>query len=96
MEQASQEAAIAGAEALETRPGSAATLAEITVSTLILTGQQNSLYPYEVSQLMNEAILNSELVLLPGAAHAAIIAMATRPTLPSSSGRQRSSWLGDT
>lgn len=76
MEQASQEAAIAGAEALETRPDSAATLSEITVPTLILTGQQDSLYPYEIAQSMNEAILNSELVLLPGAAHAAIIEAA--------------------
>ncbi len=76
MEQASQEAAIAGANALETRPDSAATLAEITVPTLILTGVDDSLYPYEVAQSMNEAILNSELVLLPGAAHAAIIEAA--------------------
>lgn len=76
MEQASQEAAIAGAEALETRPDSAATLAEITVPTLILTGIDDSLYPYEIAQSMNEGILNSELVLLPGAAHAAIIEAA--------------------
>lgn len=76
MEQASEEAALAGANALETRPDSAATLAEITVPTLILTGIDDSLYPYEVAQSMNEGILNSELVLLPGAAHAAIIEAA--------------------
>lgn len=76
MEQASQEAAIAGASALATRPDSAATLAEITVPTLILTGQDDSLYPYEIAQSLNEGILNSELVLLPGAAHAAIIEAA--------------------
>ncbi len=76
MEQASQEAAIAGTRALATRPDSAATLAEITVPTLILTGQDDSLYPYEIAQSMNEGILNSELVLLPGAAHAAIIEAA--------------------
>ena len=76
MEQASQDAAIAGAHALEIRPDSAATLAEITVPTLILTGMEDSLYPYEIAQSLNEGILNSELVLLPGAAHAAIIEAA--------------------
>jgi len=76
MEEASQEAAIAGASALETRPDSAATLTEITVPTLILTGTEDSLYPYEIAQSLNEGILNSELVLLPGAAHAAIIEAA--------------------
>lgn len=76
MEQASEDAALAGASALETRPDSAATLAEITVPTLILTGEEDSLYPYEIAQSLNEGILNSTLVLLPGAAHAAIIEAA--------------------
>lgn len=76
MEQASQDAAVAGASALETRTDSAATLAEITVPTLILTGIDDTLYPYEIAQAMHEGILNSELVLLPGAAHAAIIEAA--------------------
>ena len=73
---ASQDAAVAGASALETRPDSAATLAEITVPTLILTGVDDTLYPYEIARSMNKGILNSELVLLPGAAHAAIIEAA--------------------
>ncbi len=76
IEQASEDAALAGASALETRPDSAATLTDITVPTLILTGIDDTLYPYEVAQSMNEGILNSELVLLPGAAHAAIIEAA--------------------
>ena len=76
MKEASQDAAIAGATALATRPDSAATLTEITVPTLILTGHEDSLYPYEIAQSLNEGILNSELVLLPGAAHAAIIEAA--------------------
>lgn len=76
MEEASEDAALAGASALETRPDSAATLSEITVPTLILTGEEDSLYPYEIAQSLNEGILNSELVLLPGAAHAAIIEAA--------------------
>lgn len=76
MKQASQDAAVAGASALETRPDSAATLAEITVPTLILTGKDDTLYPYEIAQSLNKGILNSELVLLPGAAHAAIIEAA--------------------
>ena len=74
--EASEDAALAGAKVLETRPDSAATLTEITVPTLILTGIDDTLYPYEVAQSMNEGILNSELVLLPGAAHAAIIEAA--------------------
>ncbi len=73
MKEASQAAAVAGAKALETRPDSTATLAEITVPTLILTGVEDTLYPYEIAQSMNEAILNSALVLPPGGAHAAII-----------------------
>lgn len=73
MEEASQDAAIAGANALATRPDSSDTLAEITVPTLILTGLEDSLYAFEIAQMMNEGILNSELVLIPGAAHAAIL-----------------------
>jgi pimeloyl-ACP methyl ester carboxylesterase len=76
MEEASQDAAIAGANALETRPDSSDTLVEITVPTLILTGVEDSLYAFEIAQMMNEGILNSELVLIPGAAHAAIIEAA--------------------
>ena len=76
IKEASQDAAVAGASALETRPDSAATASTITVPTLILTGLDDTLYPYEVAQSMNKGILNSELVLLPGAAHAAILEAA--------------------
>ena len=76
IEEASQDAAIAGASALETRPDSAATASTITVPTLILTGLDDTLYPYEVAQSLHKGILNSELVLLPGAAHAAILEAA--------------------
>lgn len=76
MEAASQDAAIAGAKALANRPDSAATLGAITVPTLILTGHEDSLYPYEIAQSMHEGILNSELVLLPASAHASIIEAA--------------------
>ena len=76
IKEASQNAAVAGASALETRPDLAATASTITVPTLILTGLDDTLYPYEVAQSLNKGILNSELVLLPGAAHAAILEAA--------------------
>ena len=76
IKEASQNAAVAGASALETRPDLAATASAITVPTLILTGLDDTLYPYEVAQSLNKGILNSELVLLPGAAHAAILEAA--------------------
>ena len=76
IKEASQNAAVAGASALETRPDSAATASAITVPTLILTGMDDTLYPYEVAQSLNKGILNSQLVLLPGAAHAAILEAA--------------------
>ena len=76
IKEASQDAAVAGASALETRPDSAATASAITVPTLILTGLDDTLYPYEVAQSLHKGILNSKLVLLPGAAHAAILEAA--------------------
>ena len=73
IEEASTEAALAGAHALATRPDSRPTLSQITVPTLIFTGLEDSIYPFEVAQEMHDAISNSTLAIPPGAAHAAII-----------------------
>ena len=72
IEQASLNGALAGAKALANRPDSQPTLAEITVPTLILVGLADSLYPFEIAQMMKDGILNSEVVILDGASHAAI------------------------
>ncbi len=72
IKQASTNGALAGAKALANRPDSQPTLAEITVPTLILVGLADSLYPFEIAQMMKDGILNSQLVILDGASHAAI------------------------
>lgn len=74
--QASVDGAVGGGVALATRPDFIGTMALITVPTLILVGQEDSLTPVEVHQEMQAGILNSELVILPGAAHGAIIEAA--------------------
>ena len=74
--QASVDGAVGGGVALATRPDSIGTMATITVPTLILVGQEDSLTPLEIAQEMQAGILNSELVILPGAAHGAIIEAA--------------------
>lgn len=71
-EQASLEAAVAGANALANRPDSQPTLSTITVPTLILVGLEDTVYPFEIAQMMNDAIANSKLIILNGASHAAI------------------------
>lgn len=76
MTEASQEAAIAGATALANRPDSTNTLGQITVPTLILVGLADTLYPFEIAQMMQEGIPTAELVILPGGSHAAIIEVA--------------------
>ncbi len=78
MEEATLDAAVAGANALRTRPDSRPTLAEITVPTLIITGLEDTIYPFETAQTMADAIANSELAIPDGASHAAIIEAGTR------------------
>ncbi|MGI9174729.1 MAG: alpha/beta fold hydrolase, partial [Rhodothermales bacterium] len=73
IENASTDAAIAGAHALAMRPDSRPTLSQIAVPTLIFTGLEDSIYPFEVAQEMDAAISNSTLAIPAGAAHAAII-----------------------
>ena len=72
IKQASTNGAVAGAHALANRPDSQPTLSTITVPTLIIVGLGDTIYPFEIAQMMNEAIVNSEMVVLDGAAHAAI------------------------
>lgn len=78
MLEASEQAAIAGAQALATRPDFRRLLGQIDVPTLILVGLQDTIYPYEISQTMQQSIAGSELVVLDNASHAAIIEAAGR------------------
>lgn len=73
MENASDEGAIAGAYALANRSDFQPMLADITVPALIIVGLEDAIYPFEISQDMQENITDSELNILDGASHAAII-----------------------
>lgn len=70
--QASVAGDVAGAKALSERPDSLPTLASITVPTLILEGVEDTVYPPPFAMKMQQNIAGSKLVLIPGAAHAAI------------------------
>ncbi|GGO39376.1 alpha/beta fold hydrolase [Deinococcus humi] len=70
--QASVAGDVAGAKALSERPDSLPTLASITVPTLILEGVEDTVYPPPFAMKMEQNIAGSKLVLIPGAAHAAI------------------------
>ncbi len=75
---ASLKAGIAGATALASRPDYRPVLEEITVPTLILVGLEDTVYPYEISRSMEQAIPTAELVILSDAAHASILEAADR------------------
>ncbi|MBB5234739.1 pimeloyl-ACP methyl ester carboxylesterase [Deinococcus budaensis] len=77
VKQASVAADVAGANVLATRPDSIPTLKTITVPTLIIEGLEDTVYPVEFSQKMQQNIAGSKLVILPGAAHAAIFEKAS-------------------
>lgn len=72
VKQASVAGDVAGAAVLATRPDSIPTLKTITVPTLIIEGVEDTVYPPEFSMKMMQNITGSKLVLIPGAAHAAI------------------------
>jgi pimeloyl-ACP methyl ester carboxylesterase len=74
--QASVAADVAGAGVLATRPDFVPTLRTIRVPTLIIEGVEDTVYPPEFSEKMRQNIPNSRLVLIPGAAHAAIFEKA--------------------
>ena len=62
--------AIAGAlEAMMSRPDSRSLLNEISVPTLVVVGEEDSLTPVSDSESIHEAIDRSHLVVLPGAGH---------------------------
>jgi pimeloyl-ACP methyl ester carboxylesterase len=48
-------------------------LGKINIPTLILVGDQDVATPLEKSKRMNEAIINSRLVIVPGAGHSSAI-----------------------
>ena len=62
--------------ALATRPDSLPTLKTIRVPTLIVVGQEDTVYPMVFSQKMAQNIVGSKLVVVPGAAHAVNVEMA--------------------
>ena len=75
--QASVAGDVAGAMVLANRPNSIPTLKTITVPTLILEGLEDTVYPPEFSMKMQQNIAGSKLVIVPGAAHAAIFEKAS-------------------
>ncbi len=66
-------AAVAGGETLASRPDSRPTLAHVTVPVLFVVGADDPIYPVEMDQKMHQDTPGSRLVVVPGAAHAAII-----------------------
>jgi pimeloyl-ACP methyl ester carboxylesterase len=76
VKQASVAADVAGASVLANRPDSVSTLKTITVPTLILEGVEDTVYPPDFSLKIKQNVPGSQLVLIPGAAHAAIFEKA--------------------
>lgn len=70
---ASEQAGVAGLQALAGREDYRPVLSEITVPTLVLVGLEDTVYPFEVSRRMSQAIPTAELAIIDGAAHAAVI-----------------------
>jgi len=66
-------AAVAGGDTLASRPDSRPTLAKIKVPVLFVVGADDPIYPVEMNQKMHQNTPGSRLVIVPGAAHAAII-----------------------
>lgn len=60
-------------DAMRTRPDSTPTLASITVPTLILCGDEDTLTPVKESEAMHAAIANSQLAIIPSAGHASCV-----------------------
>ena len=72
MQQCSRDAALGGAKALAERPDRMGMLSSIKVPTLIIVGMEDQVYPIEIAKMMQGAIPNAKLHIVPGAAHAAI------------------------
>ena len=71
VKQGSVKAAVGGGHTLATRPDSRKT--KIKVPVLILAGVDDPIYPVEMQQKIHQDTPGSRLVIIPGAAHAAII-----------------------
>ncbi len=76
IEMASVPGAIGGGIALAQRPDQRGLLPKIKVPTLILVGLEDTITPVALSQEMDQAIPNSELVIIDGSSHGAIIEKA--------------------
>ena len=76
---ASEDAAIAGLKVLANRPDSQPTLDTIDVPTLVLVGLQDTVYPFEIAQRMAEMIgSNATLEVLDDASHGAVLEAGDR------------------
>ena len=69
---ASTNGLVGGASALENRPDFSAVFPTISVPTLILYGQEDSLTPMEQARMLQSLIPHSTLVIVPGATHGVI------------------------
>lgn len=63
---------VGGVRALETRPDLRPVLPTISVPTLILFGEEDSLTPIETARMLDAMIPNSDLAIVRGASHGAI------------------------
>lgn len=81
-------AAVGGGTTLATRPDSRPTLAHVKVPVLFVVGADDPIYPVEMNQKMHQDTPGSRLVVVPGAAHAAIIEK------PEACNRAIAAWAG--
>lgn len=72
MKMASDDGSVGGAIVLRDRPDSTETIKSMDVAVLVLVGQEDTLYPVAVSQMMADAAPQGSITVVPGAAHALI------------------------
>ncbi len=65
------ETIVAALEAMMSRPDSAAVLARVTVPTMIVVGDEDTVTPLPDAERMHHAVAGSTLVTIPGAGHMA-------------------------
>ena len=61
-----------GANALVTRADYTQMLSQISVPTLVIVGQDDTVYPVAISKALADAIPNARLAVIPGVAHASM------------------------
>ncbi|WP_261664604.1 alpha/beta hydrolase [Deinococcus sp. Marseille-Q6407] len=76
IKQASRDGAVGGANALANRPDARPVLKSIRVPTLLIFGLEDNVTAAEGAKKMNQDIAGSQLVMIPGAGHAAIFEKA--------------------